>query len=55
MECNFPEVRTLEGNAVETGTITVKSFIDKQKEFLLNEKLESLAERTYYNKAIYSA
>ncbi len=43
---DFPEVRPLEGNEVETGTISVKGFIDKQKEFLLTKKLEGLAERT---------
>lgn len=46
MEGNSPDARPLEGNEVETGTITVKSFIDKQKEFLLTKKLEGLAERT---------
>lgn len=46
MGSDFPEVRPLEGNEVETGTISVKGFIDKQKEFLLTKKLEGLAERT---------
>lgn len=49
MEGNFPEVRPLEGNEVETGTITVKSFIERQEEFLLTKKLEGLAERTLKN------
>jgi hypothetical protein len=41
MEGNFPEVRPLEGNEVETGSICVKSFIDKQKEFLLTKSLKA--------------
>jgi len=46
MEGNFPEVRPLEGNEIEAGTITVKNFIEKQKEFLLTKKLEGLSECT---------
>jgi len=40
MEGNFPEIRPFEGTEVEIGTITVKSFINKQKEFMLTKKLE---------------
>ncbi len=46
MDGSLPDIRPLEGNEIETGTISVKDFFNKQKEFLLTKKLEGLAERT---------
>jgi integrase/recombinase XerD len=46
MDGDLPDIRPLEGNEIKTGTISVKDFFSKQKEFLLTKKLEGLAERT---------
>lgn len=46
MDGDLPEVKPLEGNQRETGTISVKDFIYRQREFMITKKLEGLSERT---------
>jgi len=46
MDGDFPEVKPMDSNEKESGTISIQEFINKQKDFMLAKKLEGLAERT---------